>query len=220
MFIHCTNLWSVVSYHCDFFQIQVESGGSNLNWHLVLDPKILCGKKVDCTPQSSSKQVRVNTLPESPIHQRCVLSRTRVMHSPGTATSSAERDAPDISGKFRGEHTGRDWQARANTFAESPIHQRCVFSRACVMHCQSRNFKGKFEIISSTFFLGLKILMDSRMQTNHLAYGAAAPYICGSAEHPFHASEAELLWPCFLVDYIQFQRARLTGHVEQCGGCH
>ena len=31
-------------------------------------------------------------------------------------------------------------------------------------------------------------LVDSRMQSNHLAY------ICGSAEHSFHASEAELLY--------------------------
>ena len=31
------------------------------------------------------------------------------------------------------------------------------------------------------------------MQTNHSAYGAAARKIRGSAEHPFHASEAELL---------------------------
>ena len=56
-FIHCKNLWSLVGSRCDFLLDQFESGGLNLNWHLVPDPKISLQKmkRVGCIPRSYSR---------------------------------------------------------------------------------------------------------------------------------------------------------------------
>ena len=47
-------LWSVVSWRCDFFLSQFDSGSLNINWHLVLDPTFYCKKYTElvCTPRS------------------------------------------------------------------------------------------------------------------------------------------------------------------------
>ena len=53
MVTHCTKLWSVVSYRCDFFLIQLQDGNTNLIWQVVLNPVFTAQTyRVDCTPVS------------------------------------------------------------------------------------------------------------------------------------------------------------------------